>query len=125
MQDTHDQRAPQASAARFVTDRELAPVIGVSVGFLQKDRREAQRIPYVKLGDRCLYDMDEALAAVRALTVGGPRRARRSGGSASERASAPADPTSAPAACSATTPIAHRATAWPTQLRRGWRQTAK
>lgn len=51
---------------------------GVSVGFLQKDRITAKRIPFVRLGDRCLYDIDEALAAVKALTVGGtrPRRGR-------------------------------------------------
>lgn len=70
------QPAPQAGRALFITDRELAPLIGVSVGFLQKDRREAQRIPFVRLGDRCLYDVAEALAAVKALTVGGPRRRR-------------------------------------------------
>lgn len=82
MQDTAEQRRTPATAPLFVTDRELAPLIGVSVGFLQKDRREAQRIPFIRLGDRCLYDVQEALAAVKALTVGGTRsrRQRSSGG---------------------------------------------
>ena len=82
MQDTAEQRRPPATTPLFVTDRELAPLIGVSVGFLQKDRREAQRIPFIRLGDRCLYDVQEALAAVKALTVGGARgrRQRVSGG---------------------------------------------
>ena len=76
MDHTPDQRTPQANIPRLVTDKALAPVLGVSVGFLQKDRREARRIPFIKLGDRCLYDVDAALAAVRALTVGGPRGRR-------------------------------------------------
>ena len=73
MQDTTEQRQVRATVPRYVTDRELAPMLRVSVGFLQKDRITAQRIPFVRLGDRCLYDVDEALAAVKALTVGGQR----------------------------------------------------
>lgn len=76
MQDTAEQDRPPTTAPLFVTDRELAPLIGVSVGFLQKDRREAQRIPFIRLGDRCLYDVQESLAAVKALTVGGNRSRR-------------------------------------------------
>ena len=66
----------QASTAKYVTDREMAPVISVSVGFLQKDRIGPQRIPFVRLGDRCLYNVEEVLAAVRAMSVGGPRGRR-------------------------------------------------
>lgn len=76
MEGTKEQDAPPAGKALFITDRELAPMLGVSVAFLQKDRRGAQRIPFVRLGDRCLYDPAEALAAVRALAVGGPRGRR-------------------------------------------------
>lgn len=76
MSDTREQGAPQPGKAQFITDRELAPMLRVSVAFLQKDRRGPQRIPFVRLGDRCLYDLDEALAAVRALTVGGLRGRR-------------------------------------------------
>lgn len=71
MHDTAEKRTPH-----FVTDRDLAPILGVSVGFLQRDRREQQRIPFVRLGDRCLYDVDAVLAAVRAQTVGGGRGRR-------------------------------------------------
>ena len=73
-----------SATPRYLTDRELAPILRVSVGFLQKDRREGQRIPFVRLGDRCLYELSEALSAVKALTVGGPRgkRGRISGGAA-------------------------------------------
>lgn len=80
MQDTADQAQAQAVTPRYITDRELAPMIGISVGFLQKDRITAQRIPFVRLGDRCLYDPAEALAAVKALSVGGPRGRRGRGG---------------------------------------------
>lgn len=55
----------------LVTEREIAPLLGVSVNFLQKDRRNARAIPFIKLGDRCLYDPDAVLAAVRARTIGG------------------------------------------------------
>ncbi|MBK7061334.1 MAG: hypothetical protein IPH51_12730 [Rubrivivax sp.] len=57
-----------AAVPHVVTDRKLAPILGISVDFLQ-DRITAQRIPFVRLGDRCLYDVAEALAAVKAMTV--------------------------------------------------------
>lgn len=79
MTDTQDQRQPQPGKPLFITDAELAPMLGVSVSFLQRDRREAKRIPFIKLGDRCLYDPQEALAAVRALTVGGANGQRGRG----------------------------------------------
>lgn len=59
---------------RLMTDKELAPILRVSVGWLQKDRIGPQRIPFVRLGDRCLYDAEDAMAAVKAMTVGGPRK---------------------------------------------------
>ena len=76
MKDTAEQPQVTTAQPRYVTDRELAPHLRVSVEFLQKDRITAQRIPFGRLGDRCLYDLDEALAAVKALTVGGPRARR-------------------------------------------------
>jgi hypothetical protein len=79
MEDTQGQRQAHDSTPRFVADRVLAPIIGVSVGFLQKDRLEAQRIPFIRLGDRCLYDVEEALAAVKAMSVGGLRGRRGRG----------------------------------------------
>jgi hypothetical protein len=79
MEDTQGQRQAQDSKPRFVGERVVAPIIGVSVGFLQKDRREAQRIPFIRLGDRCLYDVEEALAAVKAMSVGGVRGRRGRG----------------------------------------------
>lgn len=66
MSDTQHPNTP-----RFVTDKELAPPLRVSVGWLQRDRITAQRIPFVRLGDRCLYDVDDAFAAVKAMSVGG------------------------------------------------------
>jgi hypothetical protein len=71
--------APQDAQPRLIRDIDLAPMIGVSVGFLQRDRREAQRIPYLKVGDRCLYDVTAVFDALRQYSVGGPagRRGRR------------------------------------------------
>ena len=71
---------PTQAAPLLVVDHVMAPMIGLSVHFLQKDRRGPQRIPFIRLGDRVLYDPQEVMAAVKALTVGGPRgrRGRRS-----------------------------------------------
>ena len=73
-----------ATAPHYVTDRELAPQIRVSVAFLQKDRRGPQRIPFVRLGDRCLYDVQEVLQSLKASTIGGQRGRRGRGQLVSE-----------------------------------------
>ena len=62
---------------RLLTDIELAPILRVSVGFLQRDRREGKRIPHIKLGDRVLYDLDGVLEAVKGMTIGGGLGRRR------------------------------------------------
>lgn len=78
--------APQAAHPRLVRDVDLAPLIGVSVGFLQRDRREGQRIPFLKVGDRCLYDVQAVFDALRQYQRGGPGvvrvRSRRAKGPA-------------------------------------------
>jgi hypothetical protein len=62
----------EVEVLRLVGEREVAgKVLPVSVSWLQKDRIGAQLIPYIKLGDRVLYDVDAVLAAVRAYAVGG------------------------------------------------------
>jgi hypothetical protein len=66
-----------ATSPRLIPDKLMAPLIGVSVAYLQKDRREGQRIPFVRIGDRCLYDPDEVFEALKAYRVGGPKRPRR------------------------------------------------
>ena len=76
MSDTAIDGKADTAKAIFITDRELAPMLGVSVGFLQKDRLGPKRIPFVRLGDRILYEPEVAVAAVRATTVGGPRGRR-------------------------------------------------
>lgn len=65
--------APYSGRPQFMTDAEIAPMLGISVGFLQKDRITVQRIPFVRLGDRCLYDPVVVLATLRAQAVGGRR----------------------------------------------------
>jgi hypothetical protein len=59
------------SNTRLVPDTVLAPILGVSQSFLQKDRLGKQLIPFYKIGDRCLYSPDEALGALRAVRQGG------------------------------------------------------
>lgn len=74
-----DAPSPPPAFPRLLTDAELAPLIRVSVGFLQRDRRVEKRIPFMRVGDRCLYDPDQVLLALRALTIGGqaPRQRRK------------------------------------------------
>jgi hypothetical protein len=61
-----------SSARLFVDDEELAGLIGVSIHFLRKDRRTARRIPFVRLGDRILYDVERVRRAMLELEEGGP-----------------------------------------------------
>lgn len=61
----------QPNTAALVPDVVMAPRIGVSVGWLRKDRVTSRVIPFIRLGDRCLYDPPAVLDAVRAMTVGG------------------------------------------------------
>ena len=63
---------PTTSARLFVDDEELAGLIGVSIHFLRKDRRSARRIPFVRLGDRILYDVDRVKHAMLEFEEGGP-----------------------------------------------------
>jgi hypothetical protein len=41
---------------RLWTERETAAFLGMSVQFLRADRRKTQRIAFIKLGTRVLYD---------------------------------------------------------------------
>ena len=73
----------QGKAPRLVPDKVIAPQTGLSVGYLQKDRRTERRIPFVRIGARCLYDPEAVFAALQSYTVGGPAHMRRSRGKAS------------------------------------------
>jgi hypothetical protein len=71
MDDSNTIEISKAARPHFVSEKVIAPLLSVSIQFLQKDRRTAKTIPFVKLGDRCLYEPEAVLAAVRARTVGG------------------------------------------------------
>lgn len=71
-----DKPADSATKPRFITDRELAPLIGVSAATLQRDRRTRKSIPFVRIGDRCLYDPEEVFAALKRSMIGGAVRTR-------------------------------------------------
>jgi len=80
MESLKDPIKQPATLPRYLTDAELAPIIRTSKSWLQKDRITAKRIPFIKLGDRCLYDLDKVLQAIEAHSVGGSvRRAGRRG----------------------------------------------
>lgn len=77
MEYTKDAPPAKVSSLRIGTERDVAgKLIPVSLSWLQKDRKGAQTIPFIKMGDRVLYDLDAVEAAVRALSVGGPRGRR-------------------------------------------------
>ena len=76
MQATNEPSTAGESKAVFVSDVDMARMLGVSPQFLQKDRVGPTRIPFVRLGDRCLYEPEVVLEAVRAMAVGGDQPSR-------------------------------------------------
>jgi len=58
---------------RLLTDDELAPLLGVTVSWLRKDRITRQQIPYVKLGDLPRYSLSRVLEALRQGERGGAK----------------------------------------------------
>ena len=64
----------------FLNDVQLAKALNISASFLRKDRRTAKRVPFIRLGDRCLYDLQRAREALLAREEGGqlvPARKRQ------------------------------------------------
>lgn len=62
----------QETPARvLVDDVAMAKSLGVSVSWLRKDRITHQRVPFVRLGGRCLYDPARVKEAMRGLEFGG------------------------------------------------------
>jgi len=51
---------------RLVPDIELAPMMGVSVGYLRKDRITDRKIPYIQLGALVRYHPPTVRAALLA-----------------------------------------------------------
>jgi hypothetical protein len=76
MQVSGEQPPANESKAVFVSDVDMARMLGVSPQFLQKDRVGPKRIPFVRLGDRCLYEPEVVLETVRAMAVGGDQPSR-------------------------------------------------
>lgn len=59
--------------AELVGDRELEKRLdgALSLSFLRKDRLGAQRIPFYRLGAKCLYSPAEVIDAIRRNRFGG------------------------------------------------------
>ena len=53
------------------SEREVAAAIGVSVHWVRKDRLTARKLPFYRIGNRCVYDLDRVREALVALEVGG------------------------------------------------------
>lgn len=56
----------------LVDEHKCAEWLGLSVATLRKDRREARRIPFYKIGSAVRYDLDRVREALAALEVGRP-----------------------------------------------------
>lgn len=54
-----------------VGEREAAEAIGISVFFLRKDRRTKRLIPFYRVGDRILYDLNRVRLVLLTLEEGG------------------------------------------------------
>ena len=61
-----------------VSETELAAALGISVPFLRKDRRTKRLIPFYKLGDRVLYNLERVREALDSLEEGGIHKKPRS-----------------------------------------------
>lgn len=55
-----------------VGEHEAAAFTGLSVHTLRKDRVNARRFPYYKVGGRVLYNLDRLRTTLAALERGGP-----------------------------------------------------
>ena len=63
-----------------VDDHVIAKAIGMSVHFIRKDRSTKRIIPFYRVGDRCLYNLDRVREALASLEEGGAQlRGRRAG----------------------------------------------
>jgi hypothetical protein len=60
-----------------VDERAAARALGMSVGWLRKDRYDKRLIPFFRLGGRVRYDLDRVRASLAAREEGGHRRNRR------------------------------------------------
>jgi hypothetical protein len=60
---------------QLLRDYEIAKALDnkISVSFLRKDRATRQLFPYHRVGRSCLYQLDEVLAALEAMRVGGKK----------------------------------------------------
>lgn len=47
---------------RLLTTKEAAPILGVSVAFLERDRWAGARIPYIQVGSRAVRYRESDLA---------------------------------------------------------------
>jgi hypothetical protein len=61
----------------LVDEKELAPLIGLSVSFLQKDRRGRRIVPFVQVAGRARYNIENVKAALLALEQGGDATRRQ------------------------------------------------
>ena len=78
MQDSNEVLASVRNhVVELLSDEQLAPKLNVSVGFLRKDRRGKRRVPFIRLGDRCLYDLNRVHAALLNLEEGGAAKRSR------------------------------------------------
>jgi hypothetical protein len=55
----------------FVNEEAAAAALSVSCSFLQKDRRTKRTIPFVKIGDRVVYDIARVREVLHARMEGG------------------------------------------------------
>lgn len=65
--------------AILVDESDMAKRLGLSVSYLQKDRRGSRAIPFVRLGKLVRYNPAAVLAAMTALQQGGASTHRQKG----------------------------------------------
>lgn len=63
-----------------VDEHVIAKAIGMSVHFIRKDRSTKRLLPFYRVGDRCLYNLDRVREALASLEEGGECMRGRSAG---------------------------------------------
>jgi hypothetical protein len=65
---------PAQTTPRYVRDKVVAPIIGTTVSYLQKDRRQPNpQIPVLWIGDKPVYHLPTVFAALEAKQKGGKK----------------------------------------------------
>lgn len=74
---TNPTHPAQTTAPLCIDEREAAKLVGMSLGWVRKDRRTKRLLPFFRVGDRCMYNPARILEALTAVEEGGLTKGSR------------------------------------------------